>query len=108
MERLDYQEWKNRHRQTLESFPGKSVMMFFSGGRDSSVVLHFLQQAGTEFGFSFDVRAGVSPRIMFTRRTFAIKSIDTGKTAASPSTGMRSASRTTGSRPRWRKGRAPA
>jgi tRNA(Ile)-lysidine synthase TilS/MesJ len=63
---LNYPEWRERHRKALESFPDKSVMMFFSGGRDSSVVLHFLQQAGREFGFSFDVRAGVFPHHVYT------------------------------------------
>jgi tRNA(Ile)-lysidine synthase TilS/MesJ len=61
MDRLSYPEWKQRHQKAIESLSGKSVMMFFSGGKDSSVALHFLQHAGKEFGFTFDTHAGVFP-----------------------------------------------
>jgi tRNA(Ile)-lysidine synthase TilS/MesJ len=40
-------------------------MMFFSGGKDSSVALHFLQHAGTEYGFTFDTHAGVFPHHVY-------------------------------------------
>jgi tRNA(Ile)-lysidine synthase TilS/MesJ len=65
MDRLNYPEWKQRYQQALESLSGKSVMMFFSGGKDSSVALHFLQQAGKEYGFTFDTHAGVFPHHVY-------------------------------------------
>ena len=65
MDRLNYTEWKQLHQQALESLPGKSVMMFFSGGKDSSVALHFLQHAGTEYGFTFDTHAGIFPHHVY-------------------------------------------
>lgn len=62
---LNYQEWKNRHRQILESLSGKKLMMFFSGGKDSSLVLHFIQKAGDEFRFSFETHAGIYPHHVY-------------------------------------------
>ena len=62
---LNYQQWKNQHGQFLESFSQKKVMMFFSGGKDSSVVLHFIQQASREYGFSFETHAGIYPQHVF-------------------------------------------
>jgi hypothetical protein len=63
---LNYEEWKKLHREVLESFPGKTVMVFFSGGKDSSVALHLIQEAGEEFGFSFEAHAGMYPKHVFT------------------------------------------
>jgi len=65
MDRLSYPEWKLRHQQAIESLSGKSVMMFFSGGKDSSVALHLLQHAGKEYGFTFDTHAGVFPHHVY-------------------------------------------
>ncbi len=62
---LNYQEWKNRHRQILESLPGRKLMMFFSGGKDSSLVLHFIQKASDEFRFSFETHAGIYPHHVY-------------------------------------------
>lgn len=65
---LTYEEWKTRHRRILESFPGKTLMMFFSGGKDSSLVLHFIQKAGEEFGFSFNTHAGMYPHHVYSSK----------------------------------------
>jgi tRNA(Ile)-lysidine synthase TilS/MesJ len=62
---LNYLDWKTAHGRILESFPGKTVMMLFSGGKDSSVVLHFMQRAGRDFGFSFKTFAGLYPQHVF-------------------------------------------
>jgi tRNA(Ile)-lysidine synthase TilS/MesJ len=62
---LTYKEWENRHRQILESLPGKTTMMFFSGGKDSSLVLHFMKRAGEEFRFSFETHAGIYPHHVY-------------------------------------------
>jgi tRNA(Ile)-lysidine synthase TilS/MesJ len=63
---LNYQQWKNQYGQFLETFSQKKVMMFFSGGKDSSVILGFIQQASREYGFSFETHAGMYPRHVFT------------------------------------------
>jgi tRNA(Ile)-lysidine synthase TilS/MesJ len=65
---LNYQEWKDLHREALESFPGKTVMVFFSGGKDSSAALHLIQKAGEEFGFSFEAHAGMYPNHVFIQK----------------------------------------
>lgn len=66
MPRLDYPEWRDRNREALAALPGRTVMMFFSGGRDSSAVLHLLQPAAEEFGFGFEVHGGLFPRQVYT------------------------------------------
>ncbi|MFO7707649.1 MAG: hypothetical protein R6V84_05695 [Desulfobacterales bacterium] len=66
MPELNYPEWKMRFRGELETFPGKSIMMFFSGGKDSSLVLHFLKQAARDFGFSFETHAAAFPHHVYT------------------------------------------
>ncbi len=63
---IDYSEWRENHRPILESFKEKKVMIFFSGGKDSSVALHLLQKAGEESGFTFETHAGIFPRHVFT------------------------------------------
>lgn len=63
---VDYSEWRELHRQILDSFRGRKLMMFFSGGKDSSVALHLIQEAGEEFGFSLEVHAGIFPKHVFT------------------------------------------
>jgi tRNA(Ile)-lysidine synthase TilS/MesJ len=63
---LNYLDWKIENRLILESFPGKTIMMLYSGGKDSSVVLHLIQRASTEFGFSFKTFAGIFPNHVFT------------------------------------------
>jgi len=52
MERgLNYQKWRELHSETLESFSEKTALVMFSGGKDSSVMLHFMQQSADDFGF---------------------------------------------------------
>ena len=63
---LNYHHWKNQYGQFLETFSQKKVMLFFSGGKDSSVTLHFIQQASREYGFSFETHAGIYPHHVFT------------------------------------------
>jgi tRNA(Ile)-lysidine synthase TilS/MesJ len=62
---LNYPDWRADHRPILESLPGKTVMMLYSGGKDSSVVLHFMQQASNDFDFSFKTFAGLFPQHVF-------------------------------------------
>jgi tRNA(Ile)-lysidine synthase TilS/MesJ len=58
---IDYSSWKQEHSFTLEALRGKRVFLLFSGGKDSSVCLHLLLEAGREFGFSFEAHAGAFP-----------------------------------------------
>jgi tRNA(Ile)-lysidine synthase TilS/MesJ len=58
---IGYSAWKAEHESTLESFPHKNVLLLYSGGKDSSVVMDFMSKAATEFGFSFEAHAGAYP-----------------------------------------------
>jgi len=64
---LQYEEWRNRHKTILETFPDKKIMMLYTGGKDSSVILSFLIRSGKEFGFQFDTSAAVYPNHVFIR-----------------------------------------
>lgn len=56
-----YSFWKKAHQSTLKEFQGKNIILLFSGGKDSSVAMDFIQQAGVEFGFDFSAYAGTFP-----------------------------------------------
>jgi tRNA(Ile)-lysidine synthase TilS/MesJ len=63
--RLNYLNWRNEHKSILETFPNKKVLMLYTGGKDSSIILHFLLLAGKEFGFEFDTIAATYPNHVF-------------------------------------------
>jgi len=58
---IDYSSWKKNHLSILNGLRDKRIFLLFSGGKDSSVCLHLLLEAGREFGFSFEVHAGAFP-----------------------------------------------
>ncbi|HDP24601.1 MAG TPA: hypothetical protein ENN34_04075 [Deltaproteobacteria bacterium] len=65
--KLTYAGWKTVNRTVLETLPGKTVLMAFSGGKDGSIVLHFLDIAGKEFGFEFEIVGATFPNHVFPR-----------------------------------------
>ena len=65
-EGLTYSSWKSDHRRILEALPGKQIIMTYSGGKDSSVVLHYMIQAAKEFGFHFETHGAEYPEHVFT------------------------------------------
>jgi len=58
---LNYSIWKNDHKSILPSLSDKKVIVAYSGGKDSSVALHFIQKAAKEFGFDFETHAAIFP-----------------------------------------------
>jgi tRNA(Ile)-lysidine synthase TilS/MesJ len=56
-----YSFWKNAHETTLKTFPDKNIILLFSGGKDSSVAMDFIQTASNEFGFNFSAYAATFP-----------------------------------------------
>ena len=54
---LDYSVWRDEHSAILDCLKDKRFLMTFSGGKDSSLILHFIQKAAGEFGFSFETHA---------------------------------------------------
>ena len=62
---LNYTDWKREHKSVLETFPKKKVVMLYTGGKDSSVILSFLLRAGNEFGFEFETSVATYPEHVF-------------------------------------------
>ena len=71
---LNYSDWKTTNRAILEKFSDKRVMMPFSGGKDSSVVLFLIQKAAEEFDFSCEVHGVLFPSRVYSAE--ALKKID--------------------------------
>ena len=42
---ITYEQWMNDNKTDLEKLRNKELIMAYSGGKDSSVVLHFLEKA---------------------------------------------------------------
>lgn len=63
---IRYETWKSDHVSFLESFSGKTVILTFSGGKDSSAGLHLMQRASSEFDFDLDVHAVLFPHHVYT------------------------------------------
>jgi tRNA(Ile)-lysidine synthase TilS/MesJ len=58
--------WEKEQREALTSLIGKEVWVLFSGGKDSSLSLHFLHTASKKFGFSIEAHAGIYPKHRYT------------------------------------------
>ncbi|MBW2006185.1 MAG: hypothetical protein JRI72_16590 [Deltaproteobacteria bacterium] len=58
---IEYHQWKEEYKSTLEAFYNKNVLMLFSGGKDSSLAMDFILRAKKEFGFDFSAHAGAYP-----------------------------------------------
>ncbi len=64
---LTYAVWKADNKPFLSNLSNKRVILTYSGGKDSSVVLHFMIQAAHEYGFVLEARAGVFPLHVLTK-----------------------------------------
>jgi len=64
--RLNYSIWKKDHKSILESLSGKEIVVAYSGGKDSSIILDFILRAEKEFGFNFRTHAVRFPHHVFT------------------------------------------
>ncbi len=58
---IDYHQWRKEHKSILEGLSDKKVLMFFSGGKDSSLAMDFILRAKNEFRFDFETHAGAFP-----------------------------------------------
>ncbi|WP_321491826.1 hypothetical protein [uncultured Desulfobacter sp.] len=65
VEKISFSGWQSIHHQTLESFRGKTVVISYSGGKDSSLLLNFFQQAESIYGFDLDVHGVAYPCHVF-------------------------------------------
>lgn len=65
---LSYFRWREKYHQTLKTFYKKKIVISFSGGKDSSVLLHFFQQAQQEYGFDLHAHGVAFPCHVFLPR----------------------------------------
>jgi tRNA(Ile)-lysidine synthase TilS/MesJ len=63
---LNYSVWRDEHKAILEDLKDKCFLMTYSGGKDSSLILHFIQKAADEFGFNFETHAVPFPAYVLT------------------------------------------
>ena len=61
-----YSDWENAQAEVLNSLRGKQIWILFSGGKDSSLALHFFHRASKIFGFAFSVHVGIFPKHRYT------------------------------------------
>jgi tRNA(Ile)-lysidine synthase TilS/MesJ len=59
---IDYADWKKAYAPILKTFSTKNIFVLYSGGKDSSAMLHLLDRAAREFGFAFQAHIGVFPQ----------------------------------------------
>ncbi len=59
--RLNYSTWKTHNQAILEALYDKKVMISYSGGKDSSVVLYLIHKASEEFDFSYEAHGVFFP-----------------------------------------------
>jgi len=64
---IDYENWKREYAPVLETFTGKTIFVLYSGGKDSSAMLHLFDQARRDLGFAFQVHAGAFPHHRYTQ-----------------------------------------
>ncbi|NTW16559.1 MAG: hypothetical protein HGA41_03760 [Syntrophaceae bacterium] len=63
---LNYATWVKDNKEYLESFYNKRVFVTYAGGKDASVILHYLIQAKIDFGFDFETHAAMFPPHVYT------------------------------------------
>ncbi len=72
--RLNYSTWKSNNQAILENLSDKKVMVPYSGGKDSSVVLYLIQKAAEEFDFNYEAHGVFFPANVYSDRD--VKKID--------------------------------
>ena len=63
---IEDDQWMDAYKAILEGLAQKRVLLFYSGGKDSSLCMDLMQQASKEFNFSFEAHAGAFPKHRYT------------------------------------------
>ncbi len=58
---ISYERWLEDNKKNLKELEGKEVIVAYSGGKDSSVVLHFLELARKTFNYNLEVHGIIIP-----------------------------------------------
>jgi tRNA(Ile)-lysidine synthase TilS/MesJ len=64
---IDNDRWMEAYKAILGGLVQKRVLLFYSGGKDSSLCMDLLQYASKKFNFSFEAHAGAFPIHRYTR-----------------------------------------
>jgi len=65
---LSYSQWIEKNHSTLKAFGSKQLVLSFSGGKDSSVLLHFFSLAQQDYDFDLHVHGVAVPSHVFNTR----------------------------------------
>ncbi len=71
---LNYSSWKTHNQAILKDLSDKKVMVPYSGGKDSSVVLYLIQKAAEEFDFTYEAHGVFFPANVYSAED--VKKID--------------------------------
>jgi len=63
---ITYEKWFSDNKEELEQLEDKELILAFSGGKDSTVVLHFLDQARKTFKFDLEAKGIIIPEHVLT------------------------------------------
>jgi tRNA(Ile)-lysidine synthase TilS/MesJ len=64
--KINYAKWKNDYQNILSGFSNKTIMIAYSGGKDSSAVLNLMNEAQKEFDFKMEAHGVVFPNHVLT------------------------------------------
>jgi tRNA(Ile)-lysidine synthase TilS/MesJ len=59
-------QWMKEYNAILENLAHKRVLLFYSGGKDSSLCMDLMLGASREYQFSFEAHAGAFPKHRYT------------------------------------------
>lgn len=63
---ITYEQWINDNKENLLKLNNKELIMAYSGGKDSSVVLHFLEKAARTYNFNVEAHGIIIPEHVLT------------------------------------------
>jgi len=63
---ITYEKWHSDNKTELQKLEGKDIFMAYSGGKDSSVVLHFLDLARKTYKYNLEARGIIIPEHVLT------------------------------------------